>query len=166
MFHPVHAKFGDQESEVVALSAISLAWDAALRNLLPSDVEGIHVVGKNNCGQSFTYEIVGRDAFFRGDADLHEPEFDGRGFYVSLDFHEHGDFFKMPGHCAYSLVRRTLRLTMRAISNPSSVGDLSQPEVSIRVCLFHADYFCLRGSRHLSSHDCNILCLRLAGTAS
>ena len=108
MFHPVHDKFSDADSDVVALTAISLAWDAALRDLLPQDVEGIFVVGKNNCGQSFTYEIVGRDAYFLGDSDLHESAFDGRGLFVSLDFHDHPKFFDMPGHCAYSLVSQIL----------------------------------------------------------
>jgi hypothetical protein len=104
MFRPVHEKVEDPESEIVAVVLIPVAWDASLRRLLPDEVEGIIAVGRNNCGQQFTYEIVGEDAYFMGWEDLHDPHYDDKEFVVNLDFSDHADFMDTPGHCAYTLV--------------------------------------------------------------
>lgn len=54
-FHPVHKDSNDPRSDVVAVVSGGSAWDAALRNLLPEGVNGITVVVKNNCNQTYTY---------------------------------------------------------------------------------------------------------------
>ena len=71
-----------KNSDVVAVIGGAVAWDRSLLNLLPTDVRGILTVIKNNCNQSYTYEIDGHDAFFVGEGDLHEPEFS--------EFRQHG----------------------------------------------------------------------------
>jgi hypothetical protein len=104
MFRPVHEKVEDYESEIVAVVLMAVPWDASLRRLLPQEVEGIIAVGRNNCGQEFTYEIVGEDAYFVGWEDLHDRQYDSKEYVVNLDFSDHADFLNTPGHCAYSLV--------------------------------------------------------------
>lgn len=66
MFHPVHRKpeNSSNDDDIVAVVLAANAWDAALRNLLPETVHGLIAVGRNNCSQSFSYNIVGKDDFF------------------------------------------------------------------------------------------------------
>ncbi|CAB9509263.1 Guanylate cyclase [Seminavis robusta] len=101
--YPVHKTTGDPTSGAVAQLSAAFAWDVALWNLLPDGVQGIHVVLRNTCTQSYTYNIVGGDAFFLGDGDHHQPQYDQYEVPVSLSLHSHPDFEKVPGHCLYSM---------------------------------------------------------------
>lgn len=56
VFHPIHRDPDNYESDIVAVTAAGFAWDASLRNLLPSNVNGIVAEILNNCNQSYTYE--------------------------------------------------------------------------------------------------------------
>ena len=94
----------DEATDVVGLLAGASAWDVALLNLLPDGVVGIHAVIRNNCGQSYTYEIRGSDAMYLGDEDLHETDYDDYMVSVNLALHEHPDFTTTPGHCQYEMV--------------------------------------------------------------
>jgi hypothetical protein len=102
--HPVHMIPGDFNSEMVAYVGGGFAWDFALRNLLPLGVDGIIVELKNNCNQSFTYEIEGPDAYFVGDGELHEPKYNKMEAVRSLSFASHPNFSTTPGHCYYYMV--------------------------------------------------------------
>ena len=104
LFHPVHERVEDPQSDIVAVVLSPVAWDAALRRLLPNEVEGILAVARNNCGQQITYEIVGEDAFFVGWEDLHDSKYNEYEYIVSLSFGDHPEYYTTPGHCAYSLV--------------------------------------------------------------
>lgn len=53
--HPIHEDATDPESQIVAVLSAGVALDAALLDLLPDGVEGIHCIIKNNMNQSFTY---------------------------------------------------------------------------------------------------------------
>lgn len=102
-YHPVRRKVDDKSSDVVGVLVSGIAWDANLRFLLPRGVLGIHAVVKNTCGQSYTYEIDGPDAFFIGDGDLHELEFN----YLEVMFdltRGDGRLDTTPGHCEYFMV--------------------------------------------------------------
>ena len=57
--HPVHEDPTDPQSKIVAVLTAGVALDAALLDLLPNGVEGIHCIIKNNMNQSFSYEIIG-----------------------------------------------------------------------------------------------------------
>jgi hypothetical protein len=105
VYTPIHKVVGDTNSEVVAIFGTGTAWDAALLNLLPDDVVGIHAVIKNNCNQSYTYAIDGKDAFYLGEGDSHDPKYDDLELAVSLAVHTHPNFTSTPGHCQYSMVR-------------------------------------------------------------
>jgi len=74
-----------------------------MQNLLPEGVNGVLCVIKNTCGQSFTYEIQGRSAFYLGDGDWHDPSYDDLGMTVELSLHSHPEFANYPGNCLYTL---------------------------------------------------------------
>ena len=103
-FHPVHRRDGDYNSDIVAMLATATAWDEALLYLLPEGVIGIHAIIKNDCNQSYTYEIRGKDALFKGAVDIHEDKFDHMKRTVNLALHTHPDFKSTPGHCQYYMV--------------------------------------------------------------
>ncbi|CAJ1930877.1 unnamed protein product [Cylindrotheca closterium] len=103
MYTPVHLDSQDSNSPIVAIFGAAMAWDFSLRSLLPAGVIGIHAVLKNSCNQSFTYEINGPDAFYVGEGDLHEDEFQSLKRVVSLSLHSHPDTESTEGHCLYSM---------------------------------------------------------------
>ena len=57
---PVYEDPLDVNSKFVAVLATNFAWDFSLRNLLPDNVVGMIAVIKNNCNQTYTYEITGK----------------------------------------------------------------------------------------------------------
>ena len=68
VYHPVRADLFP-DSDMVATITSAVAWDASMRNLLPDNVNGICCVIRNSCDQTYTYEIDGKDAFFKGEGD-------------------------------------------------------------------------------------------------
>lgn len=102
-FHAIRADPDDSDSEVVAVLGGALAWDAALQDLLPVNVAGIHAVISNDCNQSYTYEIDGEDAFFIGEGDFHSKAFDSFKVEVALNLHTRSDFSTVEGHCQYKM---------------------------------------------------------------
>jgi hypothetical protein len=114
MNHPIHSIPGDPNSEIVANVIGGLAWDFALRFLLPIGVDGIIAEIENNCGQKFSYHISGSDAFFLGEGSKHETKYNRMKVIRSLSLHTHPNFTTTPGHCYYSIVRT---LTARIVTN-------------------------------------------------
>ena len=111
---PLLRNISDSDSDIVAYVGGAMAWDVALLNLLPENVVGIHAVIKNNCNQTFTYEIRGKDAIYQGDSDLHEDIYDTQTVIADLALHTNPDFTTTPGHCMYSMVRHLLVYLMSA----------------------------------------------------
>lgn len=57
---PVYDKPSSESgSRLVGMVAGMVPWDLFVANLFPADVEGVYVVLKNTCGQSYTYVIRG-----------------------------------------------------------------------------------------------------------
>ena len=105
VYTPIHKVVDDYESDVVAIIGTGTAWDAALLNLLPDNVIGIDAIITNDCNQSYTYQINGKDAIYLGVGDKHDPKYDDWEVLVNLAVHSHPDFTSTPGHCQYSMVR-------------------------------------------------------------
>ena len=105
-FYPIHKDTDDYESEIVAAVLVGFAWDSALRFLLPHGVHSIHAIVKNDCNQSYTYNLDGQDAFFLGEGDYHEEKFHDMEVVVNLSPFSHPDFTSTTGHCQYKMVRR------------------------------------------------------------
>ena len=102
--HPIFERVHDPTSKVVSIITFTTAWDDSMLNLLPENVNGIICVVKNTCGQVFTYEVHGKDAFYLGDKDFHDPKYNYLEVKVDLSLHTHPDFASQPGHCLYSMV--------------------------------------------------------------
>ncbi|CAJ1939564.1 unnamed protein product [Cylindrotheca closterium] len=103
VFTPIYLESEDTDSPIVAALASSMGWDFSLQHLLPEGVIGIHAILKNSCGQSFSYEINGPDAFYLGDEDLHQTKYDEYERFVNLALYTHPDFETTQGHCMYSM---------------------------------------------------------------
>jgi hypothetical protein len=104
IFHPVNIDPDDSNSQVVAMLAGGLAWDAALLDLLPHDARGIVVVIKNNCDQSYSFQIDGPDAKYLGEGDLHDTDYDNMEVAVVLTEYTNPDYKEVEGHCMYRMV--------------------------------------------------------------
>ena len=102
--YPIFKETANPSSTIVAVFSAALAWDASMRNLLPDNVKGMLCVVKNTCGQTVTYRIVGREAYYQGDSDLHE-HYDDMAVTVDLALNNSESFTAVPGHCMYSMVR-------------------------------------------------------------
>ena len=104
-FHrAVYRDANDYNSEVVATITSVVAWDASMRDLLPENVKGIFCVIKNTCEQSFTYEIVGKEAVYKGEGDFHLAQFDDLEVEVDVSIQSHPNFTSTPNHCQYRIV--------------------------------------------------------------
>jgi hypothetical protein len=108
LYSPVQMDVNDPESSVVAVIVSNIAWDRALTALLPNDVQGILVVGRNDCNQSFTYDMQGASAVFLGMGDLHDPKYDGMEVVVDVAIHANPQYMTTPNHCKYELVSHDL----------------------------------------------------------
>jgi hypothetical protein len=102
--YPIFRVPGDSKSEIVAYAGSGFAWDFALRNLLPEGVDGIMVEIENNCNQSASYQITGREAFYIGESAQHETKYNHMKVFRSLSVYNHPNFTTTPGHCFYSMV--------------------------------------------------------------
>ena len=78
----------EPDSKVVGIIASSFFWKSFLEHILPNGEDGLYVVFKNTCNQTFTYEINGHGANWVGAGDLHDPLYDYMG--RSLTFKEIG----------------------------------------------------------------------------
>jgi hypothetical protein len=71
------------------------------KGLLPPGVDGIDLVLRNTCDQSFSFRLHGSDVEFKGEGDLHDPKYDTER--VAVDIVEHYNDKKLveqtPGHC-------------------------------------------------------------------
>lgn len=105
---PIHEIPNDYESKIVGHVGGGLAWDFALRFLLPDTVEGIIVEIQNSCNQTSLYELDGHDAFYLGDNATKESKYDEMEVVRKLYFSNHPNFATTPGHCRYTIVRNYL----------------------------------------------------------
>jgi hypothetical protein len=85
----------EPDSKVVGIIASSFFWKSFLEHILPNGEDGLYVVFKNTCNQTFTYEINGHGANWVGAGDLHDPLYDYMG--RSLTFKEIGMYSAMSG---------------------------------------------------------------------
>lgn len=65
------------------------------------------VVLKNNCNQTYTYTIDGKDAYYVGEpGDFHDRDFNHyqHHFLLTVNENTHPNFTSTPGHCYYEMV--------------------------------------------------------------
>jgi len=112
-YHPVQRGIPNLEinnndssvaSEIIGVLVGAAAWDQSMRNLLPSNVNGLLVVISNTCDDIFSYSIYGPKANFLGSYDAHDQAAFGHlHHFVDLALAEHPDFATTPGHCLYQM---------------------------------------------------------------
>jgi hypothetical protein len=107
LFTPVQEDVNDPESAVVSVIVSNIAWDRALTALLPEDVKGIIMVARNDCNQSFTYDIQGGSAYFMGMGDVHNPKYDNMEVVADVSIYTNPLYMTTIGHCRYELVSHT-----------------------------------------------------------
>jgi hypothetical protein len=100
----IHEQVGNDDSPVVGVVTGGMAWDVALKDLLPDQQTGVRVVVRNTCNQNYTYEINGPTAVFLGEGDLHEIFYNRMEVVVDLSTNNRTDVVKTKGHCLYSMV--------------------------------------------------------------
>jgi hypothetical protein len=103
VFVPVFDSF-DKTKKPTALIFSVFSWATYFEGLLPENTLGVVVVLENTCDGPFTYKVVGEEAEYMGQGDLHDPKFDGMEREVENDILEaslgigiHQDI------CSYSL---------------------------------------------------------------
>jgi class 3 adenylate cyclase len=103
VFRAVFRSLQDDTSGVVAAVTVPVALDVPLQKVLPETVNGINVVLRNSCNQSFTYLLNGPDASYVGEGDLHDKTYDELGMSFDLWESNHPDYLTVGNHCLFSL---------------------------------------------------------------
>ena len=65
-----------ESGNFVGVFAMTFYWRDLIKDILPTDSNGIVVVFENKCGQTFTYQVNGPQTVYLGLGDLHEPQYD------------------------------------------------------------------------------------------
>jgi hypothetical protein len=75
LFIPIFESF-DTTRKATALVYSVFRWATYFEGLLPEGTPGVVVVLENTCDGPFTYKVVGEQAEYKGQGDLHDPAFD------------------------------------------------------------------------------------------
>lgn len=103
LVQPIFRTMNETESDIVGYLMGIMAFDAYLVDLLPEGVRGIHVVVENTCNSTFTYEIDGNQAVYRGEGDLHDTNFDSLERWISFnENYANPATPQTPGHCVFN----------------------------------------------------------------
>lgn len=74
----------DKEQSVVGVLTFVIFWRELIKNILPTNSNGVIVVIENACDQVFTYQLNGPETVYLGQGDLHDPKYDHLGRTSSL----------------------------------------------------------------------------------
>jgi hypothetical protein len=86
IMEPVYDKLTKDRTMVAFLSAFT-RWGTFFTDVLPAHEQGIYVVLENDCGQIFTYEILGHEAVYVGEGDVRDRRVDEGGkLYDKFEF--------------------------------------------------------------------------------
>jgi hypothetical protein len=75
---PVYDKFTEDRSMVAFLAAF-IRWGVFFSDVLPAHERGLFVVLENDCGDAFTYEILGHEAVYLGEGYVNDHRVDEGG---------------------------------------------------------------------------------------
>jgi len=76
IFYPVFSDLYDQNRTVVAVLTLTTKWNSFLVHNLPPDPKGLIVTLNNECEQSFSFEVTGKEVIYMGPGDHHEAKYD------------------------------------------------------------------------------------------
>jgi hypothetical protein len=92
LYLPVYESFHPNSTVVAILSSL-IHWRSYLRKLLAPHISGIDVVlDSGSCNGTYTYRIIGTEAYNVGEGDLHDRKYTSYGETRSIDaLHELSD---------------------------------------------------------------------------
>jgi hypothetical protein len=107
VYVPVFDSF-DTTKKPTALIVSVFSWATYFTGLLHDNTPGVVIVLETTCDGPFTYKVVGEEAEYMGQGDLHDPKFDGMERTVDIGIFDasHGIGIHQWHHqdlCAYSL---------------------------------------------------------------
>ena len=117
MYAAIWERVQDPTSNIVGTVNLNFAWDASMQDLLPDNVHGILCVVTNNWNQTFTYEVSGKNAYFLGMEDMHDPKYNYLEVAIDLALPAHPDYATTPGHSQYKMVRMIVLVFFRLYFN-------------------------------------------------
>jgi hypothetical protein len=92
---------------VVGFMTAYVYWQVYFHKILPQATKKVIVVLENSCFQQYTYSIVGEEATYLGQGDLHEPRFDDMeattGWHAFLSGDGDPSQYTEGGQCIYKL---------------------------------------------------------------
>mmetsp|Transcript_94 Transcript_94/g.267 ORF Transcript_94/g.267 Transcript_94/m.267 type:complete len:1155 (-) Transcript_94:417-3881(-) len=100
---PIYDILDKATRKPVALVHVFLRWNIYFSNKLPEDVRGIDLVLENTCGTTVTWELVGKDAIYKGRGDLHDEKYDSHRVTSSFDFYDDLELASDLGACLYTI---------------------------------------------------------------
>jgi len=77
-------------------------WEELFTDILHPGVEGVHLVLYDSCGDHLTFLIVGQEASFLGQGDLHDPKYDDLAQSTPLKLH-FMELIQKNGECHYDI---------------------------------------------------------------
>lgn len=76
-YYPVFDQIDpSKRSDVKAVLVGAIYWKTYFANSLPEGTNGVTVILRNTCNQSYTYNVHGSGADFIGHGDLHDPKYE------------------------------------------------------------------------------------------
>eukprot|EP00977_Amphora_coffeiformis_P023090 scaffold12181_cov159-Amphora_coffeaeformis.AAC.1 len=66
----------EPDSKVVGTLATLMFWDTFFENILPPNANGMVVVLRNTCNQSFSFQLNGPNVESLGEGDMHDSKYD------------------------------------------------------------------------------------------
>jgi hypothetical protein len=86
----VFDKLGYEENRTVVGAVLGgIYWRIYLNGILPPGANDVMVILKNDCGQTYTYQLDGVDSAFVGFGDLHDNKYDDLASPIAT-FHGYG----------------------------------------------------------------------------
>lgn len=103
IFYPVFSDLNDNRT-VVAVLSLTTKWDSFLLPNLPPDPNGLIVTLRNECEQSFSFEITGEEVIYLGQGDYHEDDYEsyGKEFALMADSSVFTEVPMASGYCTYT----------------------------------------------------------------
>ena len=77
MFFPIFDKLPNHQNDrkIVGMLTVTLVWERFFEVALASSSPPLEAVLSNDCGQVYTFQLVGLNSVYKGEGDYHNPKF-------------------------------------------------------------------------------------------
>ena len=101
MVYPIHDVL--EKGNISGFLVSLFYWQSLFEDVLADDQIGFICVLNNTCGDTFTWEVNGRNATWIGSGDLHDPRFEKHRLSKELPFYQNTSEAQQAGACGYSV---------------------------------------------------------------